>query len=61
MKDLKLILVIILTFSLPLSTSALLDVEWINNHWSRIALILLLMAFEIVVGVFTLKEMISKK
>ena len=59
-KDLKLIFIVVLTFALPLLTSTLLDLKWINDHWIRILLIIILMAFEIAVCIFILKEKLKK-
>jgi hypothetical protein len=59
-KDLKLIFIVVLTFAFPLVTSTLLDLKWINDHWIRILLIIILMAFEIVVCIFILKEKLKK-
>jgi hypothetical protein len=59
-KDLKFILIVLITFALPLATSTLLDVKWINDHWTRISLIIILMAFEIAVCIFILKEKLKK-
>jgi len=55
-KDLKFIFIVVLTFALPLVTSTLLDLKWINDHWIRILLIIILMAFEIAICIFMLKE-----
>jgi hypothetical protein len=59
-KDLKFIFIVILTFAFPLATSTLLDLKWINDHWIRILLIIILMAFEIAVCIFILKEKLKK-
>jgi len=59
-KDLKFIFIVVLTFALPLVTSTLLDLKWINDHWIRILLIIILMAFEIAICIFMLKEKLKK-
>lgn len=59
-KDLKILIVIVLSFVIPLATSALLDINWITAHWIRVILVVILIAFQITIGVFVLKEHIKK-
>lgn len=53
MKDtLQFIAIISITFILAMSTSILLDFEWIEDHWLRQTLVVLLIILEVVVGAF---------
>jgi len=51
MKDtLQIIFIIGFTFLLAFLTSFLLDFNWVDAHWSRVALVLFLMALQLFVG-----------
>lgn len=59
-KTLYLLSVLLLTFSLPLFTSWLLDWPFIAAHWTRSALVVLLMGVELAVGVLLLHRMTAE-
>jgi len=60
MKDLKILITIILAFTLPMLTSWLLDWWWIQESWPRYSLIILLMISEFVIAVLLLLQLLKK-
>lgn len=59
MKNILTISLIISLFALPLLTSWLLDLHWINSNWTRKTLVYLLMLFEMAAILFMLKTHIK--
>ena len=60
-KTLQILLTLLLTFCVPMLTSWLLDLSWISGSWPRYSLVLLLMLFEVVLGIFLLKLLLQRK
>ena len=56
-KNLQLLTTLLLTFALPLLTSWLLDWCFIAAHWTRVTLVVLLMAIEFALGVIIIYYM----
>jgi hypothetical protein len=52
--------ILLLAFLLPLLTSWLLDWSWIDQNWTRKALVMLLMLIEIAISVLILKGMLKR-
>lgn len=44
------ILLILGTLGLPMATSTLLDIQWINQHWTRVLLVLIFMLLQLLIG-----------
>lgn len=55
MKNLQNLLLILALFAIPMFTSWLLDIPWINAEWSRQLLVYLFMVFEMSAILFMLK------
>ncbi len=55
----KTISIIIGTFLVPFVTSLLLEITIVKMHWSRVALVILLMGVEILIGVVMFLEVVK--
>lgn len=60
-KTIQIISTLFCIFTLPLLTSWLFDWWWISNNWTREALVTLIMLAQIVIGIFILRTLVSKK
>jgi hypothetical protein len=59
MKLLYLILTFIITFSLMMATTLILDFEWIQGHIIRQLIIYIIVTFELALGVAIMREIIN--
>lgn len=51
MKDtIQFIVIILVTFTLPMITSLLFDLQWISSHWLRTVIVILFMIFQFFIG-----------
>ena len=60
-KTYQILLTLLCLFTLPLLTSWLLDWPWITRHWTREALVILLMITEVAIAAVLLKLIVQSK
>lgn len=58
--ELKIILAIIITFTLAFLTSALLEITFISRSWPRYILVILIMVMELAIGLMYIKSEVVK-
>ena len=59
-KALTKLIVLIMTLVLAMATTMLFDWPFISDHWSRQALVYLLIALEVALGVVSLRVLINQ-
>jgi hypothetical protein len=58
LNTLKILITLIVTFAMAFATSLLLNLNLVQQHWSRETLILILMTIEIIFGFSTMYRLI---